>query len=103
MTESKDRDERPDARIYIIGAGFAGRSIAREIRSKGIFGRVVAFLDDDPAKIGLAWAQQHLASYKAPRVVYLVDELPRTRNGKVQRRALTASLARARAESRGAA
>lgn len=52
MTESKDRDERPDARIYIIGAGFAGRSIAREIRSKGIFGRVVAFLDDDPAKIG---------------------------------------------------
>jgi FlaA1/EpsC-like NDP-sugar epimerase len=39
-------------RIYIIGAGFAGRSIAREIRDKGILGRVVAFLDDDPAKIG---------------------------------------------------
>lgn len=35
-----------------------------------------------------AYASQHLASYKAPRVVYLVDDLPRTRNGKVLRRAL---------------
>ena len=39
-------------RIYIIGAGFAGQAIAREIREKGVLGRVVAFLDDDPAKIG---------------------------------------------------
>jgi len=35
-----------------------------------------------------AYAGQHLASYKAPRVVYLVDDLPRTRNGKVLRREL---------------
>jgi FlaA1/EpsC-like NDP-sugar epimerase len=41
------------ARIYIVGAGFAGRMIAREIRSKGTFGEVVAFLDDDRSKIGL--------------------------------------------------
>ncbi|TVR69467.1 MAG: polysaccharide biosynthesis protein [Spirochaetaceae bacterium] len=41
-----------DARIYVIGAGFAGRAIAREIAEKGVLGRVVAFLDDDPAKIG---------------------------------------------------
>jgi len=40
------------SRIYIIGAGFAGVSIAGEIREKGILGEVVAFLDDDPAKIG---------------------------------------------------
>ncbi|MDR2588071.1 MAG: polysaccharide biosynthesis protein [Spirochaetales bacterium] len=40
------------SRIYIIGAGFAGTAIAAEIRAKGIFGEVVAFLDDDPAKIG---------------------------------------------------
>lgn len=40
------------ARIYVIGAGFAGRSIASEIKAKGIFGEVVAFLDDDPAKVG---------------------------------------------------
>lgn len=46
------RHERESARIYIIGAGFAGRAIAREIEAKGVFGSVVAFLDDDPAKIG---------------------------------------------------
>jgi FlaA1/EpsC-like NDP-sugar epimerase len=39
-------------RLYIIGAGFAGQTLAREIKTKGIFGEVVAFLDDDPAKIG---------------------------------------------------
>ncbi len=40
------------ARIYIIGAGFAGQTLAREIKQKPIFGEVVAFLDDDPTKIG---------------------------------------------------
>ena len=40
------------ARVYIIGAGFAGRAIAREIKAKGVFGSVVAFLDDDGEKIG---------------------------------------------------
>ena len=39
-------------RLYIIGAGFAGHTLANEIKSKGIFGEVVAFLDDDPEKIG---------------------------------------------------
>lgn len=38
--------------IYIIGAGIAGTMLAREIRDKGIFGTVVAFLDDDAGKIG---------------------------------------------------
>ncbi len=38
--------------IYIIGAGFAGHEIAEEIRSKGILGNVVAFIDDNPDKIG---------------------------------------------------
>jgi FlaA1/EpsC-like NDP-sugar epimerase len=38
--------------LYIIGAGFAGQTLAKEIRDKGIFGEVVAFLDDDPGKIG---------------------------------------------------
>jgi len=46
MTTQKSR------RLYIIGAGFAGRSLAVEIKSKAIFGEVVAFLDDDPEKIG---------------------------------------------------
>ena len=38
--------------MYIIGAGFAGRTLANEIIQKKIFGEVVAFLDDDPQKIG---------------------------------------------------
>ncbi len=44
---------RIKSQIYIIGAGLAGISIAKEIKLKGIFGRVVAFLDDDPQKIGM--------------------------------------------------
>ncbi|MDR2471134.1 MAG: polysaccharide biosynthesis protein, partial [Treponema sp.] len=44
--------KKKDARLYIIGAGFAGAALAREIRAKAILGSVVAFLDDDPAKIG---------------------------------------------------
>ena len=44
----------------------------------------------------IAYAETRLASYKAPRIVYLVDELPRTRNGKVLRRALSPALARDR-------
>jgi FlaA1/EpsC-like NDP-sugar epimerase len=39
-------------RIYIIGAGIAGISLAKEIKEKRIFGKVVAFLDDDPKKVG---------------------------------------------------
>lgn len=41
-----------DARIYILGAGFAGRSLARELKKARVFGDLVAFLDDDRAKIG---------------------------------------------------
>ena len=39
-------------RIFIIGAGFAGENIANEISGKKHIGEVVAFLDDDPEKIG---------------------------------------------------
>jgi FlaA1/EpsC-like NDP-sugar epimerase len=39
-------------RLYIIGAGFAGQTLANELKRKAIFGEVVAFLDDDTAKIG---------------------------------------------------
>ena len=39
----------------------------------------------------IAYARQHLAAYKAPRIVHVVNDLPRTRNGKVLRRALAAS------------
>ncbi|MDR1900880.1 MAG: polysaccharide biosynthesis protein [Treponema sp.] len=39
-------------RLYIIGAGFAGQTLAHEIKTKAVFGEAVAFLDDDPEKIG---------------------------------------------------
>ncbi len=39
-------------RIYVIGAGLAGTTIAREIALRARQGNVVAFLDDDPGKIG---------------------------------------------------
>ena len=43
---------KSNTRIYVIGAGFAGRGIARELSTKGVIGKVVAFLDDDSEKIG---------------------------------------------------
>lgn len=46
------RREYSETHIYIIGAGIAGTMLAREIREKGIFGQVIAFLDDDTNKIG---------------------------------------------------
>ena len=39
-------------KIVIIGAGFAGRAVAQEIKSKGILGKTTAFIDDDAKKIG---------------------------------------------------
>ncbi len=44
----------------------------------------------------LAFGRDHLASYKAPKVVYLARELPRTKNGKILRRDITPDLAVAR-------
>jgi FlaA1/EpsC-like NDP-sugar epimerase len=43
---------KKSGRVYIIGAGFAGQALVRELKTKAIFGEVVAFLDDDPEKIG---------------------------------------------------
>ena len=41
-----------EKRLYIIGAGFAGQTIADDIKRKKIFGTVAAFLDDDKNLIG---------------------------------------------------
>lgn len=38
--------------LYIIGAGFAGLSIASDIKRKKVFGTVKAFIDDDAQLIG---------------------------------------------------
>lgn len=44
----------------------------------------------------LAFGREHLAAYKAPRVVYLAKDFPRTRNGKILRREITPSIASTR-------
>lgn len=41
-----------DNRLYIIGAGFAGQMLEKEIQEKKILGTVTAFLDDDRNLIG---------------------------------------------------
>ncbi|HEX4944616.1 MAG TPA: acyl-CoA synthetase [Usitatibacteraceae bacterium] len=43
-----------------------------------------------------AFGREHLAAYKAPKVVYLAREFPRTRNGKILRREITPAIALAR-------
>jgi acyl-CoA synthetase (AMP-forming)/AMP-acid ligase II len=40
----------------------------------------------------LAFARERLADYKVPRKLYIVDKIPRTATGKIQRRAVAASL-----------
>jgi acyl-coenzyme A synthetase/AMP-(fatty) acid ligase len=35
------------------------------------------------------FAAQHLAAYKIPREIIFIERLPRTPNGKIQRKALT--------------
>jgi acyl-coenzyme A synthetase/AMP-(fatty) acid ligase len=49
----------------------------------------------------VAYAREHLAAYKAPKVVYLAREFPRTRNGKILRREITPRIATARSASAG--
>jgi fatty-acyl-CoA synthase len=36
----------------------------------------------------IAWAKNKMASYKYPRIVEFVDELPKTGSGKILKRAL---------------
>lgn len=43
---------KEETKIYIIGAGLAGTTIAEQIQRKKVFGEVAAFFDDDPQKIG---------------------------------------------------
>jgi len=43
-----------------------------------------------------AFGREHLAAYKAPKVVYLAKDFPRTRNGKILRREIRPDIALAR-------
>ncbi|MDZ4141911.1 MAG: acyl-CoA synthetase [Methylotenera sp.] len=41
----------------------------------------------------LAYGKQHLAAYKTPKTVYLVNDLPRTKNGKILRKDISPKIA----------
>jgi acyl-coenzyme A synthetase/AMP-(fatty) acid ligase len=47
----------------------------------------------------LAFGTQHLAAYKAPKVVYLAKDFPRTKNGKILRRSIDPAIATARSNT----
>lgn len=40
----------------------------------------------------IAFAREHLADYKVPRKLYIVDQIPRTATGKIQRRSVAEAL-----------
>jgi acyl-coenzyme A synthetase/AMP-(fatty) acid ligase len=44
----------------------------------------------------MAFGREHLAAYKAPKAVYLAQDFPRTKNGKILRRSITPAIAMAR-------
>jgi acetyl-CoA synthetase len=83
--------EHPD----VVDAGAVGEAVAtgKTLVAAYVVLRPGATLDPDVVR---EWARTHLAGYKAPKVVYVADELPRTRNGKLRRQALRAGIARAR-------
>ena len=85
------RVEGPSRRGRGGGGGRGGGP--RQGRGRGVRGRA-ARRGPHGGRL-LAYARAHLASYKAPRIVHLVDDFPRTRNGKVLRRALQPALAQA--------
>src|SRR5207237_10794077 len=61
---------------------------------------VVAYVIAQPGSVTadelVAFGRAHLAPYKAPKVVYLARDFPRTRNGKILRREITPRIAIAR-------
>ena len=41
----------------------------------------------------ITYCRAHLAAFKCPKVIHIVDEIPRSATGKVQRRVLSAAFA----------
>jgi len=62
---------------------------------------VVAYVIPQPGATAspddlLAYAKEHLAAYKAPKVIYFAADFPRTKNGKILRRDISPALATAK-------
>lgn len=66
---------------------------------------VRSFLVGKPGEVtrasAQAWCRQHLAQYKVPRSIVLLDEIPRTERGKLDRAALLALAPAAEPSDRG--
>ena len=52
----------------------------------------VVLKGDASEKELLAFARERLADYKVPRTLFIVEEIPRTATGKIQRRNVAAAL-----------
>ncbi len=53
---------------------------------------VVAVSDDTGAEALVAYCRERLAPFKVPKTIYVVDSIPRTATGKLQRQRLPAVL-----------
>ena len=50
-------------------------------------------LSDNVSQVELKeYCSQHLASFKLPRTIHVVDEIPKTASGKIQRRIVAAKM-----------
>jgi FlaA1/EpsC-like NDP-sugar epimerase len=68
VRETLRTDLNPCQRVVVIGAGFAGQMILREIAHRGSGYQAVACVDDDPSKLGL--------KIQGVPVLGSVDQLP---------------------------
>jgi acyl-coenzyme A synthetase/AMP-(fatty) acid ligase len=78
-------------------------SVGEEIEKDKVL--VVAYVipqagSDITADQLLAFGREHLASYKAPKAIYLANDFPRTKNGKILRRDVNPTIATSRSTAR---
>jgi long-chain acyl-CoA synthetase len=74
----------PDVSLAAV-VGVPHPSHGEEVKAFVIPANSAAALTPDAV---VAWAREHMASYKYPRLVEIVDELPMTATGKILKRAL---------------
>lgn len=78
-------------------------SVGEEIEKDKVL--VVAYIILRPGSTAsaddlLVFGRQHLAAYKAPKTVYIAQDFPRTKNGKILRREVNPTIALSRSTQR---
>ena len=48
----------------------------------------------------VVYGRENLATYKAPKIVYIAENFPKTKNGKILRRQIDASISLAKSDIR---